>query len=81
MQKPKGSRYVYKEEADFSRDLSGEAEDIGIGEDDDCHGVLFDDQDLFGDKNEVKTMGRNNKTKMMLDELEGGGGDTDHSFR
>lgn len=78
MKKGKESRYVFKDEVDFSRDLSGE--DIGIGDDDDCHQVLFDDQDLFGDKNEVKKTTKSNRSKMLLDEL-AGGGDTDHSFR
>ena len=38
---------------DFSRDVSGD-ENIGIGDDDDedlnARGILFDDEDLFGDK-------------------------------
>lgn len=35
-------------------------------------GVLFDDEDLFGDEDDKKV--KTNKSKMMLDELEGGGG-------
>lgn len=53
-------------EVDFSRDISG-LEDIGIGEDTD--NVLFDDQDLFGDKADMKRLAKNNRLKMSLDEL------------
>lgn len=79
-----GSRYKTNtlddddvEACDFSRD----EEDIGIGIDDDRMGVLFDEEDLFGAKGKkVKT----NKSKMLLDELEGGGFnghlDTDQSY-
>ena len=51
---------------DFSRD----EEDVGIGIDDDDGGnVLFDDEDLFGEKGAAKKS-KNNRSKMLLDELE-----------
>ena len=58
------------EGCDFSRDEV----DAGIGIDDDADrmGVLFDDEDLFGDKADKSKKIKTNKTKMMLDELEGG---------
>ena len=61
---------------DFSRD----EEDVGIGiDDDEGVNVLFDDEDLFGEKGGKKS----NRSKMLLDELELGGcgvQDTDHSI-
>ena len=88
MKQPEKSRYKTNildddevEGCDFSRD----EEDVGIGSDDDADrmGVLFDDEDLFGEKGNKKV--KTNKTKMMLDELEGGFGvadrnDTDQSY-
>ena len=85
-----GSRY--EEDDDFSRDLCPAddlEEDIGIGEADNddgppTTGVLFDEEDLFGDKvGRKKKALKNNRSKMMLDELEGGDavGETEHSFR
>ena len=74
-----GSRYKVDvlDDDDFSRDVSGgEEEDIGIGS---PTGVIFDDEDLNGDKAEMKANQRNNRSKMRLDELELG--DTDQSFR
>lgn len=67
-------------EYEFSRD----EEDIGIGveTDNNCLGAgFFDHEDLFGDKENKKVV-KNNKSKMLLDELEGGAGgnDTDHSL-
>ena len=64
---------------DFSRD----EEDVGIGiDDDEGVNVLFDDEDLFGEKGGKKT--KSNRSKMLLDELELGGPgavqDTDHSI-
>ena len=52
---------------------------MGIGSDDDADrmGVLFDDEDLFGEKGKKKV--KTNKTKMMLDELEGGFGVADRN--
>lgn len=71
--KSKGSRYVFKEEEDdFSRDVTG-GEDIGIGgAEEDFDGVLFDEQDLYGDKKEVNALKKSNRSKMLMDELEGG---------
>ena len=43
--------------------------------------MLFDDEDLFGEKGGKKT--KSNRSKMLLDELELGGcgvQDTDHSI-
>ena len=39
-------------------------------------GVMFDDEDLFGDETEQKKI-RSNRSKMLLDELELGGDDED----
>lgn len=88
-----GSRYkndvLDADLCDFSRDddLCGQ-EDIGIGHGDNEHdyddigNVLFDDEDLFGDKADRKAL-KHNRSKMLLDELEGGAGpiETDNSFR
>lgn len=90
-----GSRYkcdaLDEDLCDFSRDddLCGQ-EDIGIGhhgedehDEDDIGNVLFDDEDLFGDKADRKAL-KQNRSKMLLDELEGGAGgpiETDNSFR
>ena len=74
-----GSRYKCEIlDDDFSRDdLSGD-ENIGIGGDEDeyeeggAKGVVFDDEDLFGDK----------KSKpMLLDELGNNFAETDQSMR
>lgn len=83
-----GSRYnkdnFFDDNDEFSRDVS-KAEDHGFGDDDEFDGVMFDDEDLYGDKNEVKAFTKNNNNKMMLDELGddflGGGGDTDQDLR
>ena len=64
-----GSRYKKEDILDdsLSRDVSADEEDFNFGDDDDDEGVVFDDEDLFGDKNEKK--GRNNRSKMLLNEL------------
>ena len=68
-----GSREDLSDCGDFSRD-----EDIGIGAQD---GVVFDAEDLFGNEADKKAVKRN-RSKMLLDELEGGAGqETEQSFR
>ena len=45
---------------------------------------MFDDEDLYGDRNKVKAFTKNNNNKMMLDELGDdfeGGADTDQDLR
>mmetsp|Transcript_11619 Transcript_11619/g.15748 ORF Transcript_11619/g.15748 Transcript_11619/m.15748 type:complete len:141 (+) Transcript_11619:712-1134(+) len=76
-----GSRYKCNILDDDVCDFSRDEVDAGIGSDDDERGnVLFDDEDLFGEKGAKKT--KSNRSKMLLDELEGGVlEDTDHSFR
>ena len=67
----------------LSREESGAEEDFNFGDDDDDEGVVFDDEDLFGDKEDKK--GKSNRSKMLLDELGIGGADevveTDQSLR
>ena len=75
-----GSRYnkdniLDDDDDEFSRDVS-KAEDHGFGDDDDFDGVMFDDEDLYGRKEE-KINSRRNRDKMMLDELDLGIGNDD----
>ena len=72
-----GARYKM-DDNDFSRDDFDDDDDvdIGIGEDDDRGaGILFDDEDLFGEKVGATAVGKNKKKAlendnlMLLDEL------------
>ena len=85
--KTTGNRYKNEIlDDDFSRDISGE-ENIGIGDDEDDQNnqanlknqILFDDEDMYGTQQAKKP---NNRSKMLLDELDNGGvHDTDMSMR
>jgi hypothetical protein len=63
--------------------IGGLNEDVDDDDDDRLDNILFDQEDLFGKKNERKAL-KQNRSKMMLDELEGGAGghhETENSFR
>ena len=79
------SRDDYNLDANLEEDIGigGLNEDVDDDDDDRLDNILFDQEDLFGKKNERKAL-KQNRSKMMLDELEGGAGghhETENSFR
>ena len=79
--------FNFDDQGEFSRDGSGD-EDIGIGKADDdddfdnigIKGGLFDNEDLYGNKHDRKKL-KSNRSKMLLDELDGDMHETDQSMR